>query len=138
MTWLHRELRENQQLAEFRAQRPKLETQFAHLKRGLSAVSDAEWENLPEVGNLTGKKRKKDPREGRTYAVSDSILVGDRDRGELENSLDARQQQQGGFETSANASGTLTNLVEIGQARDNLLSLKLDQVCAFASGLRHC
>jgi pre-mRNA-processing factor 6 len=26
-------------------------------------------------------------------------------------------------------SGTLTNFVEIGQARDKILSLKLDQVC---------
>jgi pre-mRNA-processing factor 6 len=96
------------------------------LKRGLSAVTDAEWENLPEVGNLTGKKRKRDPREGRTYVVPDSVLVGDRDRGDIENSLDPRQQAFGGLETPAD--GALTNLVEIGQARDNLLSLKLDQV----------
>lgn len=36
-------------------------------------------------------------------------------------------QEHGGFETSAD-SGTLTNFVEIGQARDKILSLKLDQV----------
>lgn len=35
--------------------------------------------------------------------------------------------QRGGFETPAD-SGTLTNFVEIGQARDKILSLKLDQV----------
>jgi len=35
--------------------------------------------------------------------------------------------QSGGFETPADA-GTLTNFVEIGQARDKILSLKLDQV----------
>lgn len=91
-------------------------------------MTDAEWENLPEVGNLTRKKRKRDPREGRTYAVPDSIIVGDRDRGELQNSLDEKQQQFGGFETPAD-SGMMTNLVEMGQARDSLLSLKLDQVC---------
>lgn len=34
----------------------------------------------------------------------------------------------GGFETPAD-SGTLTNFVEMGQARDKILSLKLDQVC---------
>ena len=51
-----------------------------------------EWENLPEVGNLTGKKRKREQRE-RTYVVPDSIIVGDRDRVGLENSLDARQQE---------------------------------------------
>jgi len=35
--------------------------------------------------------------------------------------------QAGGFETPAEG-GTLTNFVEIGQARDKMLSLKLDQV----------
>jgi hypothetical protein len=35
--------------------------------------------------------------------------------------------QNGGFETPAE-SGALTNFVEIGQARDKILSLKLDQV----------
>ncbi|KDQ20970.1 hypothetical protein BOTBODRAFT_100573 [Botryobasidium botryosum FD-172 SS1] len=118
---------EAEALATFRAERPKLQTQFADLKRGLGSVTDAEWENLPEVGNLTRKKRKRDPREGRTYAVPDSILTGDRDRGDMENSLDAKQQQLGGFETPAD-SGGVTDLVEMGQARDSLLSLKLDQV----------
>jgi hypothetical protein len=37
-------------------------------------------------------------------------------------------QEHGGFETLAD-SGTLTNFVEIGQARDKILSLKFDQVC---------
>ena len=126
-----REAREAAVQAKQRLEKPKLQTQFADLKRGLSAVTDSEWENLPEVGNLTGKKRKKDPRE-RTYAVPDSILAGDRDRGAMENSLDERQQKFGGFDTPAD--GTLTNLVEIGQARDNLLSLKLDQVCPLPLG----
>jgi pre-mRNA-processing factor 6 len=40
-------------------------------------------------------------------------------------------QEQGGFETPAD-SGALTNFVEIGQARDKILSLKLDQVGLFA------
>lgn len=44
------------------------------------------------------------------------------------NSLDEQQQLSGGFETPAEGDGALTNLVAIGQARDNLLSLKLDQV----------
>lgn len=86
--------------------------------------------------------------------VPDSVLVGDRARSEYDNALDPMQQavrsnlqkfivlnsltrllQAGGFETPA---GTLTNFVEIGQARDKILSLKLDQVSAntsVASGL---
>ena len=123
--FLSREARENAELAKHRAERPKIQQQFADLKRGLSVVTDQEWESIPEVGNLTRKKRRKDDR---TFAVPDSIIVGDRAKTEYENSLDNRQQQAGGFETPAD-SGTMTNFVEIGQARDKILSLKLDQVC---------
>ncbi|EKM52026.1 uncharacterized protein PHACADRAFT_31805 [Phanerochaete carnosa HHB-10118-sp] len=130
---IRREVRENLELAKHRAERPKIQQQFSDLKRGLSAVTDEEWENIPEVGNLTRKKRKRDER---SFVVPDSVLVGDRSRGEYENALDARQQEAGGFETPAE-NGTLTNFVEMGQARDKILSLKLDQVSgtSTASGL---
>ena len=52
-------------------------------------MTDEEWENIPEVGNLTRKKRKKDER---SFVVSDSVLVGDIAKGGYENALDARQQ----------------------------------------------
>jgi pre-mRNA-processing factor 6 len=84
-----REARENEEMTRFRAENPKLQQQFADLKRGLSSVSDAEWDSIPEVGNLTRKKRR---REERMYAVSDSVLVGDRMKGEYENALDPMQQ----------------------------------------------
>ncbi|CCM03564.1 uncharacterized protein FIBRA_05700 [Fibroporia radiculosa] len=119
-----REALENEELAKHRAERPKIQQQFADLKRGLAVVTDEEWENIPEVGNLTRKKRKRDER---SFVVPDSVMVGDRSKTEYENSLDARQQATNGFETPAD-SGTLTNFVEMGQARDKILSLKLDQV----------
>jgi pre-mRNA-processing factor 6 len=84
-----REARENEELAKHRAERPKIQQQFADLKRGLSVVTDEEWESIPEVGNLTRKKRKKDER---SFVVSDSVLVGDRLRGQYENSLDSQEQ----------------------------------------------
>lgn len=86
----NREAREQEELAKHRAERPKIQQQFADLKRGLAAVSDTEWENIPEVGNLTRKKRRK---EERSFAVPDSVIVGDRTKGEYENSLDPRQQE---------------------------------------------
>jgi len=76
-------------MTKLRAERPKIQQQFADLKRGLSSVTDEEWENIPEVGNLTRKKRR---REERTYVVPDSVLVGDRSKTEFENALDPRQQ----------------------------------------------
>ncbi|KAA1474753.1 hypothetical protein DENSPDRAFT_804612 [Dentipellis sp. KUC8613] len=124
-----REAREEAEMAKHRAERPKLQQQFADLKRGLSVVTDEEWENIPEVGNLTRKKRRRDER---SFVVPDSVIVGDRAKGEYESSLDARQQENGGFETPADT-GTLTNFVEIGQARDKILSLKLDQISGTAT-----
>ncbi|KAF8128972.1 PRP1 splicing factor, N-terminal-domain-containing protein [Boletus edulis] len=111
-----REVRENVELAQHRAERPKIQQQFADLKRGLSVVTDQEWENIPEVGNLTRKKRRKDER---SFVVPDSIIVGDRANTEYESSFDTRESAD---------SGTMTNFVEIGQARDKILSLKLDQI----------
>ena len=84
-----REARENEELAKHRAERPKIQQQFADLKRRLAQVTDEEWEGIPEVGNLTRKKRKKDER---SFVVSDSVIVGDRARTEYETSLDSRQQ----------------------------------------------
>lgn len=122
-----REAAEQAQLAKHRAERPKIQQQFADLKRGLSSVTDAEWENIPEVGNLTRRKRRRTEENSRTYVVPDSVLVGDRSKVEYESALDARQQADGGLETPAER-GMMTNFVEIGQARDKILSLKLDQV----------
>lgn len=84
-----REAREQEELAKHRAERPKIQQQFADLKRGLAVVTDEEWDSIPEVGNLTRKRRKKDER---SFVVPDSVLVGDRSKNEYENSLDASQQ----------------------------------------------
>lgn len=86
----YREARENAEMTRFRAENPKLQQQFADLKRGLSQVSDAEWDNIPEVGNLTRRKRRK---EERAFAVPDSVLVGDRGKGEYDSALDPMQQE---------------------------------------------
>lgn len=53
-------------------------------------MTDSEWDSIPEVGNLTRKKRRK---EDRSFVVPDSVLVGDRAKGEFENALDSRQQE---------------------------------------------
>jgi len=88
----YREAREEAELAKHRAERPKLQQQFADLKRGLSVVTDEEWESIPEVGNLTRKKRRRDER---SFVVPDSVIVGDRSKTEYESSLDTIQQGVG-------------------------------------------
>ncbi|KZT22173.1 hypothetical protein NEOLEDRAFT_1164255 [Neolentinus lepideus HHB14362 ss-1] len=126
-----REARESEELAKSRAERPKLQQQFADLKRGLSSVTDEEWESIPEVGNLTRRKRRREIYD-RAYVVPDSVIVGDRSKTEYENALDPAQQNNGGIETPLE-NGTMTNFVEIGQARDKILSLKLDQISGTSS-----
>ncbi|KAF8635343.1 hypothetical protein AX15_000461 [Amanita polypyramis BW_CC] len=124
-----REAREATEAAKFRAERPKIQQQFVDLKRGLSSVTDEEWENLPEVGNLT-KRRK--VRETRFFVVPDSVIVGDRDKIGYETHLSTDQQQDG---TATTVGETTTDFVELGNARDKVLSLKLDQASSSASGL---
>jgi len=85
-----REAQEQAEMAKIRSEKPKIQQKFADLKRGLSVFTNEEWIGIPEVGNLTKKKRR---REERTYVVPDSILVGERGMREFENSLDPRQQQ---------------------------------------------
>ncbi|KAF8324232.1 PRP1 splicing factor, N-terminal-domain-containing protein [Amanita rubescens] len=124
-----REAREAAEATKLRSERPKIQHQFADLKRGLSSVTDEEWENLPEVGNLT-KKRK--TRETRFFVVPDSVIVGDRDKIGYETHLSAEQQLDG---TATTVGETTTDFVELGTARDKVLSLKLDQASSSASGL---
>jgi pre-mRNA-processing factor 6 len=88
-----REKREREEAEQARKERPPIQEQFSDLKRGLSAMSEDQWAALPEVANLTGKRRKKneDKFAGRSYAVPDSILVGSRNANAYESSLDESQ-----------------------------------------------
>lgn len=93
-----REAAEAEIAAKDRALNPKLQTQFADLKRSLSALNDADWNSIPEAGNLTGKRRKHNLRleenqNGRSYAVSDTVLADAASRIQLLGELDAAQQQ---------------------------------------------
>ncbi|KAH9812567.1 PRP1 splicing factor, N-terminal-domain-containing protein [Melampsora americana] len=137
---LRREIREKLELEKLESERPKIQTQFSDLKRSLSTVTDLEWESLPEVGNLAGRGHKKLRKEGnlRTYAIPDSVLLGQRDQVGIETSLDSRQMNgditPASTTTSSDGSGVMTNFVEIGAARDKVLGLKLDQVKDSVSG----
>ncbi|KAF9184494.1 hypothetical protein BGZ51_009400 [Haplosporangium sp. Z 767] len=122
-----REAREKEMQEKLNKERPKIQDQFADLKRGLNAVSTEEWENLPEVGNIAGRSRKKANLREKFAPVPDSLLP--RAQEEMATTLDA---QPNGLTTPA--PGTMTNFREIGEANKQVLGLRLDRMADSASG----
>lgn len=121
-----REAREAEERRRHEAENPKIQQQFADLKRSLASVSDEDWANLPEVGDLTGKNRRtKQNLRQRFYAVPDSVIAGARDAGQFDTNVqdDGAPNGSGGD----TADGTLTNFADIGAARDKVLQVRLDQ-----------
>lgn len=91
-------------------------------------MTDADWADLPEVSNMTGKKTKRNPRFDREYAIPDSVTLSNLAQSQSEGALSEEQMS-----ASTPGSGAMTDLVEIGNQRDKMLSLKLDQVHRWAS-----
>jgi pre-mRNA-processing factor 6 len=128
-----REAREQAEREEYERNNPKIQQQFTDLKRALATVSDDDWANLPEVGDLTGKNRRsKQALRQRFYAVPDSVLAAARDAGEMSTTV----TDDGGASTGAgeNADGTVTNFAKIGAARDKVLKSRLEAASQTAGG----
>ena len=114
---LPREAREKQEREEYERKNPKIQQTFVDLKRALTTVTDDEWANLPEVGDLTGKNRRtKQTLRQRFYAVPDSVIAGARDSTQFDTAV-----------SEDTADGTMTNFADIGAARDKVLQVRLDQ-----------
>ncbi|TPX70333.1 hypothetical protein SpCBS45565_g01731 [Spizellomyces sp. 'palustris'] len=129
-----REAREREELEKYRKERPKIQQQFADLKRGLAVVSEDEWASIPEVGDLVRKGKRQKKLADKYTPVPDSVLLETSQQAELTTSLDAKQQLLGGLATPATADGTMTDFVQFGQARDKVLGLKLDQISDSVTG----
>lgn len=117
----YREARENEEIAEYELKNPKIQQQFADLKRALGSVTDEEWANLPDVKDMTGKtKREREARRQRFYAVPDSVLAAARDAGEMGTTV----ADDGAADSK---DGSMTNFVKIGAAQKKVLEARLDQ-----------
>lgn len=128
-----REAREAQERKEYEANNPKIQQQFADLKRSLANVTDEDWANIPEVGDLTGKNRRtKQNLRQRFYAVPDSVIAGARDSTQFDTTVTEDGSQTNGSRADS-ADGTMTNFADIGAARDKVLQVRLDQA-ALGSG----
>ena len=131
---LSREAREQQEREEYERLNPKISTQFADLKRSLSAITDDEWASIPEVGDLTGRNkraRQAQQAERRYYAVPDSVITGAARAGQLDTQIndDGSAANGGGDKVD----GTMTNFADINAAKDKVLKVRLDQA-ALGSG----
>lgn len=125
---IRREAREKHEQEEYDRNNPKIQQQFADLKRALGTITDDDWAAIPEVGDLTGKnKRQKQNNKNRFYAVPDSVLAGARDSNQFETSVQEDGAQTDGGNSSESADGTMTNFADIGQARNRVLQVRLDQ-----------
>ncbi|KAF2108655.1 PRP1 splicing factor, N-terminal-domain-containing protein [Lophiotrema nucula] len=111
-----REAREAKERDEYERNNPKIQLQFADLKRSLGSVTEEEWAALPDVGDMTGRtKRAREARlaERRSYAVPDSVITAAAGQGELNTSIDT-------------SDGTTTNFASIGAAQKSALQVRLD------------
>ncbi|QGA13674.1 hypothetical protein EYB26_001324 [Talaromyces marneffei] len=129
----YREAREKQEREEYERNNPKIQQQFADLKRSLATVSDEDWANIPEVGDLTGKNRRaRQNLRQRFYAVPDSVIAGARDATQFDTTI-AEDGTQTEISGSAGGDGGLTNFADIGAARDKVLQVRLDQAALGSS-----
>eukprot|EP00008_Paramoeba_atlantica_P014332 CAMPEP_0201492404 /NCGR_PEP_ID=MMETSP0151_2-20130828/32951_1 /ASSEMBLY_ACC=CAM_ASM_000257 /TAXON_ID=200890 /ORGANISM="Paramoeba atlantica, Strain 621/1 / CCAP 1560/9" /LENGTH=913 /DNA_ID=CAMNT_0047879193 /DNA_START=69 /DNA_END=2807 /DNA_ORIENTATION=- len=115
-----------EEIEKFRQERPKVQQQFADLKRDLSTVSESEWANIPDIGDYSIKKKK---RIEKFVPVPDSILSQAKNDSQLNTTIDA-SVQFGGLSTPA----APQDLTQIGQARKTVLNLKLHQVSDSVTG----
>ncbi|KGO71586.1 RNA-processing protein, HAT helix [Penicillium italicum] len=129
-----REAREKAEQQEYERNNPKIQHQFADLKRTLASVSEEDWANLPDVGDLTGKNRRdKQNARQRHYAVPDSVIASARDSAQYGTTI-AEDGTETTIDEGENADGGLMNFADIGAARDKVLKVRLDQAALGSSG----
>lgn len=95
---------------------------FSDLKRGLDTLTEEDWANLPEVGDLTKKykrQRKLQQQQQRFYSVPDSIAVGAQNMSSIDPNIEGNRKPTN--------EGYMTDFRSISSARDKMLGMKLDQ-----------
>lgn len=102
---LRRERREKEEIQAYRKERPKIQQQFSDLKRKLAEVTDQEWFSLPEVGNISGRGRKKSAinERGIYVPMPDSMIEASRDSNQFTDKIDNEQQVALNFNESCMA-----------------------------------
>ncbi|KAK3931821.1 Pre-mRNA-processing factor 6 [Frankliniella fusca] len=132
----YREKRLREELERYRQERPKIQQQFSDLKRDLITVEEDEWRNIPEVGDARNRKQR-NPRAEKFTPLPDSVLSRNLG-GESTTSLDPSSGLASAIPGVATP-GMLTptgdlDLRKMGQARNTLMNVKLNQVSDSVEG----
>eukprot|EP01135_Chromosphaera_perkinsii_P001597 Nk52_evm67s207 gene=Nk52_evmTU67s207 len=125
-----------EELEKYRKERPKIQTQFEDLKRKLGTVDALDWEALPDAGTIRSKKIKS-TRPERYTPLPDAIAIGGSGKAETVSSVDAQSgftTSTGGIMSAYPGAGQKTDLTQIGEARNSMLGVKLDQVSTSVHG----
>jgi pre-mRNA-processing factor 6 len=129
-----REVRQLEELKRARQERPKISDQFADLKDSLKAMSDADWEQIPDIGDYSLKYKTNTALQKRNELfapVPDSVLLSgaNNTRGTLAG--DGTITPAAGVDTPGGMASSMSGLAE---ARGAVLSLKLDKMSDSVSG----
>lgn len=131
----YREKRLKEELEKFRQERPKIQQQFSDLKRGLISVSENEWQNIPEVGDARNRKSR-NPRAERFTPLPDSVIsrsLGGETGSSIDPTSGLMSQVPHATPGMLTPSGDI-DLRKMGQARNTLMNVKLNQVSDSVSG----
>ena len=126
-----REENERREAVKRRELNPNISEQFSDLKRELAAVDASAWENIPDIGDYTAKRRK----EERFVPVPDNMLARAADSMQKMQSIDGAsgaQSVQGG--AARGAGGGRQDLTAVGEGRSAVVQLKLDSMSDSVSG----
>lgn len=134
----YREKKLKRELEQYRQERPKIQQQFSDLKRDLARISAEEWNSIPDVGDARNKKMR-NPRAEKFTPVPDSILAHNAG---LSNETVTSIDPLNGLKTviSGTSTGLLStapshlDLKKIGQARNTLMDIKLNQASDSVTG----
>ena len=131
----YREKRLKEELEKYRQERPKIQQQFSDLKRGLITVSEEEWQSIPEVGDARNRKTR-NPRAEKFTPLPDSVLsrnLGGESTTSIDPSSGVMSQVPHSTPGMLTPSGDI-DLTKMGQARNTLMNVKLNQVSDSVSG----
>lgn len=126
-----REQRFKEEVLRYREERPKIQQQFAGLKRDLAQVSKDEWASIPEVGDVRNKKQRGASRSEKFTPVPDVILRGVTKTALSSPSIDPRTGLTTPFPGSMTPGFNTSSKMDLnlfGEEKKKFITVKLDQV----------